>query len=190
MIDFYAYAGTYTNFIGGIQVVQAKNGPNPLALLSADTRVGYSIATNASTNVSTSGWGISADYMLPNNFSVTSSLYTDNIGDLPVGFVSYFNTPKWRANVGLNNSGFLLKNRLGFSASLHYQDEINYQGTFAVGKVDAFSTIDAVVTYKVPKIKSLIKAGGTNIFNKYYYTAFGSPQIGGLYYVSIAYNIF
>ena len=190
LIDFYAYAGTYTNFIGGIQVVQAKNGPNPLALLSSDTRVGYSISTNASTNVSTSGWGISADYMLPNNFTVTSSLYTDNIGDLPVGFVSYFNTPKWRANVGLNNTGFLLKNRLGFSASLHYQDEINYQGTFAVGKVDAFSTIDAVVTYKVPSIKSLIKAGGTNIFNKYYYTAYGSPQIGGLYYVSIAYNIF
>ena len=190
LIDFYAYSGTYTNFIGGIQVLQSRNALNPYGLLSADTRVGYSISTNASTNVSTSGWGVSADYMLPGNFSFTSSLYTDKIGDLPVGFVSYFNTPKWRANIGLNNSGFLLKNRLGFSASLHYQDEVNYEGTFAVGKIASFNTIDAVLTYKVPSIKSLIKAGGTNIFNKYYYTGFGSPKIGGLYYVSFAYNIF
>jgi outer membrane receptor protein involved in Fe transport len=50
--------------------------------------------------------------------------------------------------------------------------------------------VDAVLTYKVPAIKSLIKAGGTNIFNQYYYTAYGSPKIGGLYYVSFAYNIF
>jgi hypothetical protein len=41
----------------------------------------------------------------------------------------------------------------------------------------------------VPSVKSLIKVGGTNILNKYYTTAFGSPSIGGLYYVSFAYNI-
>ena len=46
-------------------MVQAKNGPNPFALLSADTRIGYSISTNATANVSSSGWGISADYLLP-----------------------------------------------------------------------------------------------------------------------------
>ena len=190
LIDFYAYSGTYTNFIGGVNVVQSRNALNPYGVLSADTRVGYSISTNATANVSTSGWGVSADYMLPGNFTFTSSLYTDNIGDLPVGFISYFNTPKWRANFGLSNSGFLLKKRLGFSASMHYQDELNYEGTFAVGKIASFNTIDAVLTYKVPSIKSLIKAGGTNIFNKYYYTAYGSPKIGGLYYVSVAYNIF
>jgi len=190
LIDFYAYSGTYTNFIGGVNVVQSRNALNPYGVLSADTRVGYSISTNATANVSTSGWGVSADYMLPGNFTFTSSLYTDNIGDLPVGFISYFNTPKWRANFGLSNSGFLLKKRLGFSASMHYQDELNYEGTFAVGKIASFNTIDAVLTYKVPSIKSLIKAGGTNIFNKYYYTAYGSPKIGGLYYVSFAYNIF
>jgi hypothetical protein len=47
-----------------------------------------------------------------------------------------------------------------------------------------------MVSYKLPASKSMIKIGGTNIFNKYYRTAFGSPQFGGLYYISFGYNVF
>ncbi len=191
LLDFYAYAGKYTNFISGVTVLQSRNAANPqLAdLLDASKRIAYSISTNAPGDVYTSGWGISADYLLPNNFSFSSSVYTDEIGNLPSGFISYFNTPLFRANFALNNSGFLFKNRLGFSANLHYQDDFVYEGTFAVGKVASFNTIDAVLTYKVPSIKSMIKVGGTNILNHYYQTAYGSPTVGGLYYVSFAYNI-
>ncbi len=191
LIDFYAYAGKYTNFISGVTVLQSRNAASPkLAdLLSASTRIAYSISTNAPGDVYTSGWGVSADYVLPNNFTFSTSVYTDEIGNLPSGFISYFNTPLFRANFALNNSGFLFKNRLGFGANLHYQDDFTYEGTFAVGKVASFNTIDAVLTYKVPSIKSMIKVGGTNILNHYYNTAYGSPSIGGLYYVSFAYNI-
>ena len=173
-----------------MNVLQSRTGASIYDVLSADKRIGYSIATNAATKVSSSGWGVSADYIMPNNFTFNGSIYTDEIGNLPTGFIAYFNTPLWRANFGLTNTGFLLKNRLGFSASVHYQDEMTYEGSFAVGKVASFNTIDAVLTYKVPSVKSLIKVGGTNIMNKYYYTAYGSPKIGGLYYVSFAYNIF
>ena len=191
LLDFYAYAGKYTNFISGVTVLQSRNAANPQLsdLLDASKRIAYSISTNAPGDVYTSGWGISADYLLPNNFSFSSSVYTDEIGNLPSGFISYFNTPLFRANFALNNSGFLFKNRLGFSANLHYQDDFVYEGTFAVGKVASFNTLDAVLTYKVPSIKSMIKVGGTNILNHYYQTAYGSPTVGGLYYVSFAYNI-
>jgi outer membrane receptor protein involved in Fe transport len=190
LIDAYVYAGNYKNFISGVTVLQSTQAvPSVLDLLDAKKRMVYSISTNAQGNVKTSGWGVSADYILPRNFSVTGSVYSDIIGDLPAGFISYFNTPKLRANFAINNSGFLLKNKLGFSANLHYQEGFVYEGTFAVGKVSAFNTIDAVLTYKVPEIKSLIKVGGTNIMNHYYRTAYGSPAIGGLYYVSFAYNI-
>ena len=191
LLDFYAYAGKYTNFISGVTVLQSRNAANPQLsdLADASKRIAYSISTNAPGDVYTSGWGLSADYLLPNNFSFSSSVYTDEIGNLPSGFISYFNTPLFRANFALNNSGFLFKNRLGFSANLHYQDEFVYEGTFAVGKVASFNTIDAVLTYKVPSIKSMIKVGGTNILNHYYQTAYGSPSVGGLYYVSFAYNI-
>ena len=190
LIDAYVYTGKYTNFISGVTVLQSNQVvPSVLDLLDAKKRTAYSISTNAAGDVSTSGWGVSADYLLPRNFSVTANVYSDKIGALPTGFISYFNTPKLRANFAINNSGFLLKNKLGFSANMHYQEGFTYEGTFAVGKVASFHTIDAVLTYKLPQIKSLIKLGGTNIFNKYYYTAFGSPAIGGLYYVSFAYNI-
>ena len=193
LIDLYVYAGKYTNFISGVQVVQpVVPGKSllPTDVGNPDKSNSYSISTNAPGDVYTSGWGLSADYLLPYNFNFAASVYTDEIGSLPTGFISYFNTPLFRANFGLNNSGFLFKNRLGFGANIHYQDDFVYEGTFSVGKVSSFNTIDAVITYKVPAVKSLIKVGGTNILNHYYQTAYGSPSIGGLYYVSLAYNVF
>jgi outer membrane receptor protein involved in Fe transport len=192
LVDFYVYAGTYTNFIGGVTVLQSRNGaaPSPLDVLDASKRMAYSISTNSDGDVTTKGWGLSLDYLLPRNFSVSGSIFSDEIGEVAPGVVPYFNSPKIRANIALNNSGFLFNNRLGFSANMHYQDGFNYESTFAVGKISAYQTVDAVLTFKVPSYRSLIKAGGTNIFNRYYRTAYGSPQIGGLYYVSFAYNVF
>jgi len=192
LIDFYYYFGQYENFISGVTVLQSNNpaAPKVTDVLSSTTRIAYSISTNSTQKVKTSGWGLSLDYLLPANFSISSSIYGDQIGDLEAGFVSYFNTPKMRTNVSLNNSGFAFKNRLGFSAIYRYQDSFTYEGTFGVGRVSSFNTLDAVLTYKLPSMKSLIKLGGTNIMNTYYNTAHGSPQIGGLYYVSFAYNVF
>ena len=190
MVDFYAYAGNYKNFITSVTVLQSRTAQQTIFdLLDPNKRTAYSISTNADVNVSSSGWGLSLDYILPRNFTASASVSSDEIGNLPNGFISYFNTPKMRVNVGLNNSGFLLKDRLGFGATFHYQDGFIYEGTFGVGKVSSFNTLDAVLTYKVPKIKSMVKVGGTNIMNHYYRTAFGNPSIGGLYYVSFAYNI-
>ena len=192
LIDVYVYSGKYNNFISGVTVLQSRNAaaPSPLDVLDASKRMAYSISTNADGEVSTKGWGLSLDYLLPRNFSVSGSIFSDEIGELPGGFISYFNTPKMRANIAINNSGFLCKNRLGFSANLHYQDGFIYEGTFSVGKLESYQTIDAVLTYKLPAMKSLVKAGGTNLLNKYYKTGYGSPAIGGLYYVSFSYNIY
>lgn len=191
LIDFYAYAGHYENFISGVTVLQSRNAANPSVydVLDANKRVAYSISTNSTANVSTKGWGASMDYLLPNRFVFTSSIYTDEIGDLPAGFISYFNTPTWRANFGFSHPGLLMNNRLGFNINLHYQDEVMYEGTFVTGKISSFNTLDAVLTYRLPKVKSLIKLGGTNVMNKYYNTSYGSPAIGGLYYISFAYNV-
>ncbi len=44
---------------------------------------------------------------------------------------------------------------------------------------------------KLPKMQnSMIKIGATNLLNKYYVDAIGNAQIGGLYYVSLGYNIY
>jgi outer membrane receptor protein involved in Fe transport len=63
------------------------------------------------------------------------------------------------------------------------------EGELANGPVNAFTTVDAQVNYKFPKIGSMIKLGGTNVFNHYYKNAYANPEVGALCYVSFAYNI-
>jgi outer membrane receptor protein involved in Fe transport len=112
------------------------------------------------------------------------------IKNVPTNFIAAFNTPKYRANVGLSNPGLFLKKRLGFNVLYRYQDEVLYESDFGSGTIPSYSTVDAQVSYKLPATKSMIKLGATNLLNKYYRSAFGNPEIGGLYYVSYGFNVF
>jgi outer membrane receptor protein involved in Fe transport len=192
LIDVYAYWAKYENFLSGVTAIQQRDGltPSLFNLLDPNRRMGYSISTNAPGIVNVNGWGASAEYLMPKNFSVNANVYSDVIGELPAGFVSYFNTPKYRINAGFSNSGFLKDNRVGFNVMYRWVDTFMYEGTFAVGQVPSYSTVDAQVSYKLPKTKSIIKVGGTNILNKYYTNGFGNIQIGGLYYLSFGWNVF
>ena len=194
LIDVYAYWATYKDFLSGVTVLQARVAPSSPAslfdLLDANKRIGYSISVNTPGDVKTNGWGASAEYLMDKNYSVTANIYSDVIGDLPTGFVSYFNTPKYRANLSFNNSGFGKDNRFGFSLVYRWVDKFTYEGTFAVGDMPSYGTVDGMVSYKLPSTKSLIKLGATNLTNSYYRTGFGNPSIGGLYYISYAWNVF
>lgn len=194
LIDVYSYWATYKDFLSSVNVIQARTAPTGAAsffdLLDANKRVVYSISTNTPGNVKTSGWGASVEYLLPRNFSVSGNLYHDEIGNLPAGFVSYFNTPKYRVNMAFANSGFGKDNRFGFNIVYRWANSFYYEGTFGAGMVPWIRTVDAMVSYKIPSTKSLIKIGATNLFNKYYRTGWGNPQIGGLYYISYGWNVF
>jgi len=54
--------------------------------------------------------------------------------------------------------------------------------------VEAYSTLDAQVSYKLPKIKSILKVGGSNILNQYYIQTFGNPSVGALWYISLTFD--
>jgi outer membrane receptor protein involved in Fe transport len=182
LFDAYYYYTEYKDFLGRIVVFQSSNGnPNPNI---------YSVATNSTSKVNTHGWGASLEYQLPNNFSVNANLFSDEITNVPANFVAQYNAPKYRSNIGLSNSGFLYEKRVGFTVQYRYQGSVYYQGDFTTGDIPSYNTVDAQINYKFPKLKSMIKVGGTNIFNHYYKTAYGNPEIGGLYYASIAYNVF
>ncbi len=194
LIDVYAYWATYKDFLSSVNAIQARvpvsSGGSFLDVLDGNRRVAYSIAVNTPGDVKTNGWGASVEWLLPRNYSISGNLYHDEIGALPPGFVSYFNTPKYRVNMAFNNNGFGKDNRLGFNIVYRWTNTFLYEGTFAVGQLPYTRTVDAALSYKFPAIKSLVKVGGTNIFNKYYRTGFGSPQIGGLYYISFGWNVF
>lgn len=191
LIDVYAYQSTYNDFIGGVVVLQSNiGGPtSALGLLSGNTRQAYSIAVNQSQEIKVQGWGASVEYLLPKNFSVTANAFSDEISNVPTGFATYFNAPKYRLNFGISNSGLLLKNRLGGSIMWRWQDDFFYEGTFGAGIVPSFTTVDAVITYRIPKHKALVKLGANNLWNKYFTTGWGAPSIGGLYYISYGFNV-
>jgi outer membrane receptor protein involved in Fe transport len=178
LFDVYGYTGRYQDFLGRIGLFQPV------------TNKTYSIVVNSSNKVRTHGFGIGLDYQLHNNYAVFFNAYSDVITDIPSGFKAYFNAPKYKLNAGFANSGFGKDDRISFNIMLRWQDAFDYEGELANGPVEAFTSIDAQVSYKFPKIKSQVRAGGTNIFNKYYKNAYAHPAVGGLYYAGFAYNIF
>lgn len=188
LVDIYGYWGRYENFLGRQIVIQSLSA-SPTAPFLGPNRV-ISVAVNSANSVRTYGYGGSIDWMLPRNFIATFNLTFDRIKDVQTGFVSFFNAPTYRLNAGLSNTGFGYQKRFGFAAMMRNQDGFFYESDFRQGNVEAYTVVDAQVSYKFPKQRSILKLGGSNIFNKYYKTAFGNPEIGGVYYVSFGYNVF
>jgi outer membrane receptor protein involved in Fe transport len=190
LIDVYGYYGKYDNFLGRVVVIQSLDKTNPLGVLSGSSRRVISVAVNSEGRVTTYGFGASVDYQLPKNFIANGNISTDRIKDVPPGFISFFDTPNYRLILGLGNTGFAYQNRFGFRIDIRTQDGYYFESDFRQGNISGFTTIDAQVSYKFPKTRSLLKLGATNLTNKYYKTAFGNPEIGGLYYLSFGYNVF
>jgi outer membrane receptor protein involved in Fe transport len=177
LVDAYGYWGQYTDFLGRNVLKQLATGKI------------FSTVVNSTTKVKTHGFGLSMDYRFAGNYSAFVNVYSDVLTDVPSGFQSYFNTPKYRVNVGLANSGMGKSKLLGFNAMMHWQDAFMWDGELANGPISAFATIDAQVSYQVPKIRTTIKVGGTNVTNHYYKNGFGNPEVGGMYYLSFGYNL-
>ena len=190
LIDVYGYIGKYENFLGRTIVLQANQPNNQLMLFSASTRKSISVAVNSSSTVKTYGFGASIDWLLARSFVLTANVSSDKITDVPSGFVAFFNAPSYRLILGLSNTGFGKDKRFGFNVIMRTQDDFFYESDFRQGEVGAYTTVDAQVSYKLPASRSLIKLGASNLFNNYYKTSFGNPEIGGIYYVSYAYNVF
>lgn len=186
LIDAYVYYCEYKDFIGrravGRQMVPGGIA-NPL------TTENFSYPENSAQNVKAIGWGIGFDYLMPKRYSLKANVSGDQLKDVPANFVTFFNTPKVRYNIGLSNDGINNTN-WGFNVQYRWQSKVQWEGTFASSEIPSFGTLDAQISYKFPAIRSLIKLGASNLLNKYYVSALGNPEIGGVYYLSFGYNIF
>lgn len=180
LIDAYTYYGQYQDFLTRRLVMQ-----NPTT-----TKKKFSIPVNSTTKVKTYGFGIGVDYRLPANFSIGANFSSDNLTDVPQGFQASFNTPKYRVNLKLANTGFGKNDRYAFNITYKWMDAYKFESDFINGTVPAINTLDAQLSYKIPKTRSVFKIGANNILNQYYVQGPGNPAIGGLYYVSFAYNVF
>jgi outer membrane receptor protein involved in Fe transport len=191
LVDAYAYLGNYQDFITRVVVAQSITAsPSPADILVASKRRILSIPINSPTRVKTTGWGLSLEYRFNKGFYLSGNISSDELGDVENGFITYFNAPKYRGNASFGNAGFGKNKRLGFNLVYRWQSEFDYQSDLANGTVPSYQLLDAQISYKLPKARSVVRLGANNLLNQYYITALANPSIGGLYYASFGYNIF
>jgi outer membrane receptor protein involved in Fe transport len=200
LIDASYYYSAYRDFILN-QVVISPSSPvtsadgsiNPAAasdLLSGKSQA-YQLYTNAADQVSIQGTSLGLGYYLPKGFLVSGNgTWSDfNLKDANPNNIPAFNTPAYKTNLSLSNRN--VYRNVGFSVNWHWQDAFDWVGSFAElqpGRVQAYHSFDAQVSYKIPAIRSMLKVGANNLTNRYVVQAYGSPAVGGIYYVSLTFD--
>ena len=58
------------------------------------------------------------------------------------------------------------------------------------GTAPATTVTDSQIGYNLSSAHSILKLGATNLTNQYYSTGIANPMIGGMYYISLGYNLF
>lgn len=190
LVDVLGYYSTWKNFIGYVNVANTPGTDDVTAFKERSRYVAYNIAYNGAETVNTYGYAASVSVDLSRNYMAKANFSSDFLKNRNNSQINNFNTPNWKFNVEFGNTGLGKRQQLSFNTSLRYRPAYFYAIGFAAGTIPANVVIDAQVSYKLLKARSRIKLGATNLTNRYYYTGFGSPAIGALYYATLAYNVF
>lgn len=148
----------------------------------------YRLWTNSKTIVRNYGASVGLRYrtkkglVLAGNASFTQ-LDRKEAND---GLEDGFNTPKWMTNVLISHDQ--LFKRWGAGLGYRYQSRFYYQSFLVNGEVPAIHVFDGQLTYAFANHKTDVKLGGTNLFNRYYYSILGGPQVGGFYYLMFTFS--
>lgn len=192
ILDIDAYLNEYDGFLGQVEVAVPNSGKvgsdAAVTDMVADNRskqTRYRVYTNAKNKYRNYGSSLGATWIFYKKFTVGGNVnFNDIVSNKSSDvFITGFNTPKWITNVSFGNRE-VVKN-LGFNVVWKWQDDFLWESPLANGKVAAYSTIDAQVSVKLPKLNTTIKGGGANILNHRYIQYAAGPTIGAIYYVAI-----
>ena len=189
-VDF--YYNIYDNFIAQVEV-SMPNTTNvdsiPTYLYSKSKQSRYRLWTNSKSKIYNYGATLGIKYRFNIKYSVIGNLTYSKLDrtDDKDGLEDGFNTPL------LNfNATFLSENiwkTLGASLTGRYQTKYDYVSFLVNGVVPAYWSLDVQVNYKFEKVGLVAKLGATNLLNKPYYSMLGGSAIGGMYYLSITYEL-
>lgn len=198
--DVNYYFNSYRDFLLNTVVIEPESdvllpdgSVNPGAaadILQGNSHL-YQLYTNAADKVTSQGSTIGLTYQFDRGYSLGGNLtYASlDLQEANPDEIPAFNTPKYRTSVLFGNDE-LTKN-LGFNVAWRWQDTYDWYGTFTQmrpGTIEAYSIVDAQVSYKLRPLKSVVKLGAFNLFNNQVYQAYGSPSIGAIYYVSLTFD--
>ncbi|WP_055444303.1 TonB-dependent receptor [Lacinutrix himadriensis] len=193
IVDFSTYYNKYQDFISQEVVVAPLYGdvgtPLSVAAIANGDYQAYSAYTNSSVDVNSYGASLGLSTKVFGSFDLSGS-YTFTKQDYDESanpdFETNFNTPEHKFKASFGNTN--LFENFGFNLSYRFSDDYYWEATFGDGVVPEFHTVDAQINYRVPKLKSTFKAGGTNLGGKEYFTAYGTGHIGSMYYIGWTIN--
>jgi len=195
VLDFDVYTNQYDGFLGQVQVsvpkgIDIATNPEAAAIAMVDRnrdaqQARYRVYTNAKNTYLNYGSAFGTTYNFYKKFTVAGNVSFNRMKKNSTSdiFVTGFNTPEWSTNASISNREVV--KHVGFTVSHKWQQSFLWESPLVTGSVPAINTFDAQVTYKLPKYKATIKAGGTNIFNKRYIQYAGGPTLGAIYYTAI-----
>lgn len=193
-IDLSGYYNSFTDFIANVNVfvpfygTAGDNGLSLLALQNGDRQV-YQTYTNSEADINSWGATVGVDTKIFGDFDLgVNYTYADldfDEGRFP-DFRTNFNTPKHKVKASFGNTA--LFENFGFNVNYRWSDSFFWQAGFADGDVPAYTVLDAQINYSVPSIKSIFKAGGSNLLGDEYFTALGTGLVGSIYYISWTIN--
>ena len=193
IVDFSAYHNTYKDFISTEIVVAplygvVGDGGLSVASIANGDYTAYSAYTNSRAEITSYGASIGLSTKVFSDFDLSGS-YTyakmDEDKNFP-DFNTNFNTPEHKFKASFGNTA--LFENFGFNVSYRFSDDYFWEASFGNGVVEEFHTVDAQINYAVPSIKSTFKAGATNLLGTEYNTAFGTGNIGSIYFLSWTIN--
>jgi iron complex outermembrane receptor protein len=190
-IDADLYFNNYRSFIAQANMnVPETQAPDsiPFALYNKSQQDPYRMWTNSQTRVYNYGASLGLTYSAKGyRLSANSTFAKLRKSSNEDGLEDGFNTPQWMVNLSLSKEELLKHTSAGISWK--WQDAYYWQSFLVNGNVPAYSSLDAQLTYAIPRIRSKIRLGATNLLNKYYYSFLGGPSIGGMYYLTVQYGV-
>jgi len=195
-VDAAVYRNDFQDFIN-TQVVlsplygEVGDGSLSIVAMANQDFETWSSYTNSPAEVSSWGMSIGVATKIFGNFDLSGSYTKTELEfeqSLYPDFRTNWNTPEHKIKAQFGNTE-LFKN-FGFNVAWRYWSEYLWQASFGDGMVPETHVIDAQFNLTVPKWKSTIKVGATNLGGEEYFTAFGSGFIGTQYYISWTANNF
>lgn len=194
-VDITGYYNIYNDFLNQSRVVATYYGnvntdpANAIAaLVNGDRRV-YQVYTNSKAEVTSLGFGVGLSKKVYKEFELSANYnyaeFTFDQAKDP-SFIPSFNTPKHRVKASLGNQK-LFKN-FGFNTNVRWNTEYLWQSSFADGMVPENVVFDAQMNYTIPKLKTILKVGASNLFGKDYIQVIGAGAIGQQWFASITIN--
>jgi iron complex outermembrane recepter protein len=207
-VDGYYYYSVYTNFIGGVVLIQPTSGIAPLpgilpasGVFTGGTRTVFSMPANSSEEITASGWALGLNYAVGNGYVANFNISQNQLNNFKASeevLYAAFNTPEYRWNLGFSKRP-TNTSKIGFGVTFRHQAAFTWEAGFVQPsesgapfftntQVPAINNLDAQVSYKLTSMKSVVKVGATNLGGSPYVQAFGNPAVGSMYYIGLTFD--